>query len=93
MRTVVITGSARGLGLEMAKCFRSKKKLYKASLANQKATYISLLTDVANTYINIFDIYEHSNISNENIGYLQEKIQNLNIFFKPNIERILQHKK
>ena len=24
MKTVVITGSARGLGLEMAKCFRSK---------------------------------------------------------------------
>ena len=24
MKTVVITGSARGLGLEMAKCFRHK---------------------------------------------------------------------
>ena len=24
MKTVVITGSARGLGLEMAKCFRTK---------------------------------------------------------------------
>jgi len=24
MKTVVITGSARGLGLEMAKCFREK---------------------------------------------------------------------
>ena len=24
MKTVVITGSARGLGLEMAKCFRNK---------------------------------------------------------------------
>ena len=32
---------------------KSKKKLYKASLANRKAAYISLLTDVANTYINI----------------------------------------
>lgn len=32
---------------------KSKKKLYKASLANQKATYISLLTDLSNTYINI----------------------------------------
>lgn len=31
----------------------SKKKLYKASLANQKATYISLLTDISNTYVNI----------------------------------------
>ena len=31
----------------------SKKKLYKANLANQKATYISLLTDISNTYINI----------------------------------------
>ncbi|MBQ4645977.1 MAG: TolC family protein [Candidatus Gastranaerophilales bacterium] len=32
---------------------KSKKKLYKASLANQKRTYISLLTDISNTYINI----------------------------------------
>ena len=32
---------------------KSKKKLYKASIANQKATYISLLTDLSNTYINI----------------------------------------
>lgn len=32
---------------------KSKKKLYKAQLANQKATYISLLCDVANAYINI----------------------------------------
>ncbi|MBQ7286498.1 MAG: TolC family protein [Candidatus Gastranaerophilales bacterium] len=32
---------------------KSKKLLYKASLANQKGTYISLLCDVANTYINI----------------------------------------
>ena len=32
---------------------KSKKKLYKAQLANQKGTYISLLTDVANAYINI----------------------------------------
>lgn len=31
----------------------SKKKLYLASLANQKATYISLLTDISNAYINI----------------------------------------
>ena len=32
---------------------RSKEKLYKAQIANQKATYISLLTDVASTYVNI----------------------------------------
>lgn len=32
---------------------RSKKYLYKAQVANQKATYISLLTDVASTYVNI----------------------------------------
>ena len=32
---------------------KSKKKLFKAQVANQKATYISLLTDVANAYINI----------------------------------------
>lgn len=31
----------------------SKKKLYKANLANQKAIYISLLGDVSNTYVNI----------------------------------------
>lgn len=32
---------------------KSKKELYKASIANQKSTYISLLTDVSNTYVNI----------------------------------------
>ena len=31
----------------------SKKKLYQASLANEKSAYISLVSDVANTYINI----------------------------------------
>ena len=32
---------------------KAKKKLYKAQLANQKSTYISLITDVANAYLNI----------------------------------------
>ena len=32
---------------------KSKRKLYTAQLANQKATYISLLTDVAGVYFNI----------------------------------------
>ncbi len=32
---------------------KSAQKLYKAMLANQKGTYISLLSDVASTYINI----------------------------------------
>ncbi|MBQ8635741.1 TolC family protein [bacterium] len=32
---------------------KSKKELYNAQLANQKSTYISLLCDVANAYINI----------------------------------------
>ena len=42
MKTVVITGSARGLGLEMAKCFRSKNynviisDLFKKDLDNAK---------------------------------------------------------
>lgn len=42
MRTVVITGSARGFGLEMAKCFREKNfnvvinDLYKKDLENAK---------------------------------------------------------
>ena len=42
MRTVVITGSARGLGLEMAKCFRNKNfnviicDLFKKDLENAK---------------------------------------------------------
>ena len=43
-------------------------------------TYIKLSNNT-NTYINIFDIYEHSKVEEENIGYLQEKIQNINIFF------------
>ena len=43
MKTVVITGSARGLGLEMAKCFRSKNfnvvisDLYKKDIDNAKS--------------------------------------------------------
>lgn len=32
---------------------RSQKKLYEAQIANQKSTYISLLGDVASTYMNI----------------------------------------
>lgn len=32
---------------------RSKKYLFKSQVANQKGTYISLLTDVASTYVNI----------------------------------------
>lgn len=32
---------------------KSSKKLFKAQLANQKSTYISLLSDVASAYINI----------------------------------------
>ena len=42
MKTVVITGSARGLGLEMAKCFRGKhfnviiSDLFKKDLDNAK---------------------------------------------------------
>lgn len=32
---------------------RSKKYLFKANIANQKGTYISLLTDTASTYVNI----------------------------------------
>lgn len=31
----------------------SKKKLYNSALANQKTTYISLLCDLSNTYVNI----------------------------------------
>ncbi|MBE5821723.1 MAG: DUF87 domain-containing protein [Clostridiales bacterium] len=53
---------------------------YKNICKKLNGTYIKLGNNT-NTYINIFDIYEHSNINNENIGYLQEKIQNLNIFF------------
>ena len=36
----------------------SKKKLYQASLANEKSAYISLVSDVANTYINIL-LYDY----------------------------------
>ncbi len=32
---------------------KSKEKLYKAQLANQKSTYISLLSDVASAYFNV----------------------------------------
>lgn len=36
----------------------SKKKLYQASLANEKSAYISLVSDVANTYVNIL-LYDY----------------------------------
>lgn len=53
---------------------------YKYICDKLNGTYIKLGNNT-NTYINIFDIYEHSKIGDENINYLQEKIQNLNIFF------------
>ena len=42
---------------------KSKKKLYESALANQKGAYISLLCDIANTYINIllFDYLDFFN--------------------------------
>lgn len=48
MKTVVITGSARGLGLEMAKCFRSKNfnvvisDLFKKDLENAKKELLKI---------------------------------------------------
>ena len=36
----------------------SKKFLYKSAIANQKASYLSLLTDVASTYVNIL-LYDY----------------------------------
>ena len=50
---------------------RSKEKLYKAQIANQKATYISLLTDVASTYVNIllFDYLIEKQIQIRGIRY------------------------
>lgn len=53
---------------------------YKNICEKLSGTYMKLGNNT-NTYINIFDIYEHSDMNNESIGYLQEKIQNLNIFF------------
>lgn len=48
MKTVVITGSARGLGLEMAKCFRNKNfnviicDIYKKDLDNAKKELLKI---------------------------------------------------
>jgi len=55
---------------------RSYKKLYTAQIANQKSTYISLLSDVATSYINIlltdYLIEQQSKI-------LEDKIQNVKL--------------
>ena len=48
MKSVVITGSARGLGLEMAKCFRNKHfnvvicDLFKKDLENAKKELLKI---------------------------------------------------
>lgn len=55
----------------------SKKYLYKSQLANQKATYISLLTDVATMYVNIL-LYDFLIENQKEIIKNQETNLNLN---------------
>ncbi len=52
---------------------KSAKKLYQAQLANQKQAYISLLTDVANAYINIL-LFDY--LIDKQIEIINDKTQN-----------------
>ncbi len=55
---------------------KSKEALYKAELANQKATYISLLSDVASAYINIL---LHDYLIEKQKNILKNKNQNIDL--------------
>ena len=69
MKTVVITGSARGLGLEMAKCFRHKNfnvvisDLFKKDLENAKRELLKVKGTGDIDYF-VCDITCESDISN-----------------------------
>jgi len=69
MKTVVITGSARGLGLEMAKCFRHKNfnvvisDLFKKDLENAKRELLKVKGTGDIDYF-VCDITRESDISN-----------------------------
>ena len=84
MKTVVITGSARGLGLEMAKVFRknnlnvvvSDLNLDKLKLAKQDLEKIDSNSKVE---IYICDVTKSSDISNL-INFTKEKFNNIDIW-------------
>ena len=69
MKTVVITGSARGLGLEMAKCFRSKNfnvvisDLFKKDLESARKELLKVKGTGDIDYF-VCDITKESDISN-----------------------------
>ena len=69
MKTVVITGSARGLGLEMAKCFRSKNynvvisDLFKKDLDNAKKELLKIKSTGDIDYF-VCDISKENDIVN-----------------------------
>lgn len=56
----------------------SKKFLYKGALANQKSTYLTLLGDVASTYVNIL-LYDY--LINQQKEILKNKDKNLSFDF------------
>lgn len=69
MKTVVITGSARGLGLEMSKCFRSKNfnvvisDLFKKDLENAKKELLKI-KGIGDIDYFVCDITKESEIEN-----------------------------
>lgn len=69
MKTVVITGSARGLGLEMAKCFRGKNfnviisDLFKKDLEEAKKQLLKIKSTGDIDYY-VCDVAKESDISN-----------------------------
>ena len=69
MKTVVITGSARGLGLEMAKCFRTKNfnvvisDLFKKDLENAKKELLKVKSTGDIDYF-VCDISRENDITN-----------------------------
>lgn len=65
--------------LKNADKIRSSKALYKSALANEKGLYISLITDVASTYVNIL-LYDY--LINKQIEIVEDKTQNA--FFNTN---------
>lgn len=85
MKTVVITGSARGLGFEMAKVFRSRglnvvlSDLSEEKLAEAKDELLREINGAGSVEYKVCDVTISSDISNL-INYTKQKFTNIDIW-------------
>ena len=85
MKTVVITGSARGLGFEMAKVFRSRglnvvlSDLNEEKLENAKEELLSEVNGAGAVEYKVCNVTSSSDLSNL-INYTKQKFTNIDIW-------------